>query len=46
MKFVEGKHVVNHISNSKVFTNKIECMEMLAGLNRNMKSGHITSSIF
>ena len=46
MKFIEGKHIVNHISNSKVFTNKIECMEMLADLNRNLKSGHIASSIF
>ena len=46
MKFVEGKHIVNHISNAKVFTNKIECMEMLADLNRSLKSGHIASSIF
>ena len=46
MKFQEGKHIVNHISNSKVFTNKIECMEMLANLNRSIKSGHITSTIY
>ena len=36
MKFVEGKHIVNHISNSKIFTNKIQCMEILADLNRSM----------
>ena len=46
MKFVEGKHIVNHISNSKIFTNKIECMEMLAALNRSMQSGHIQSTIY
>ena len=36
MKFAEGKHIVNHFSNSNIFTNKVECMEMLADLNRNM----------
>mmetsp|Transcript_26362 Transcript_26362/g.35213 ORF Transcript_26362/g.35213 Transcript_26362/m.35213 type:complete len:142 (+) Transcript_26362:1022-1447(+) len=46
MKFVEGKHIVNHISNSKIFTNKIPCMELLADLNRSLESGHIESSIY
>ena len=46
MKFVEGKHIVNHISNSKIFTNKIPCMELLADLDRNLKSGHIRSNIY
>lgn len=46
MKFVEGRHIVNHISNSKIFTNKIECMELLADLNRSLESGHIRSRIY
>ena len=46
MKFAEGKHIVNHFSNSKIFTNKIECLEMLAALNRSMQSGHVSSTIF
>jgi len=46
MKFVEGRHIVNHFSNSKVFTNKIQCMEMLADLNRSLQSGHIQSTLY
>ena len=46
MKFIEGKHIVNHISNSKIFTNKIPCMELLADLNRSLQSGHIKSRIY
>lgn len=46
MKFVEGKHIVNHISNSKIFTDKVKCMEILANLNRSLQSGHIQSPIF
>lgn len=29
MKFKEGQHIVNHISNSKIFTNKISTLEIL-----------------
>ena len=46
MKFVEGRHIVNHISNSKIFTNKIESMEMLADLNRSLQSGAIASPLY
>ena len=46
MKFIEGKHIVNHISNSKIFTNKIESMEMLANVNRSLQCGDITSEIY
>jgi hypothetical protein len=32
MKFKEGEHIVNHISNARIFTTKIstlECLEIL-----------------
>ena len=46
MKFAEGRHIVNHFSNSRIFTNKIECLEMLGNLNRSLESGVITSQIY
>lgn len=46
MKFTEGHHIVNHISNSRILNNKITCMELLADLNRSLESGHIESSMY
>ena len=46
MKFVEGKHLVNHISNCKIFTDKIQCSDMLEALNRSLQNGHIKSDVF
>ena len=46
MKFVEGKHICNHFSNSKVFTNKIQTLEMLELLNRQLKNNTIQSTIY
>ena len=46
MKFVEGRHICNHFSNSKVFTNKIQTLDMLELLNRSLKSGELQSDIF
>ena len=46
MKFQEGRHIVNHISNAKMFTFKIPCMEMLADLNRSLQCGDIQSEIY
>ena len=46
MKFVEGRHICNHFSNSKVFTNKIQTLEMLEVLNRSLKNKEIVSNIY
>lgn len=36
MKFIEGKHIVNHFSNSRIFTNKAFCLDNLEKLNRSL----------
>ena len=46
MKFVEGRHICNHFSNSKIFTNKIQTFEMLELLNRKLKNKEIESAIY
>jgi hypothetical protein len=46
MKFVEGKHIANHFSNSRLFTNKIYCLENLEKLNRSLQFGDIKSEIY
>ena len=46
MKFVEGRHICNHFSNSKVFTNKIQTFEILEQLNRSLKNKEIESAIY
>ena len=45
-KFIEGQHIVNHISNSHVFTSKLACLDMLADLNRSLQNGNIQSKIY
>ena len=45
-KFVEGKHIVNHFSNSRIYNNKIKSMEMLDDLNFSLQSGAISSTIY
>ena len=40
MNFVEGKHLVNHISNSsKILTNKLSTIEVINELKNNMYIG-------
>ena len=46
MKFVEGRHIANHILNSTILNSKITCMEILADLDRSLQSGLIESQIF
>lgn len=46
MKFIEGKHIANHFSNSKIFTNKASCLENLEKLNRSLQFGDIKSDIY
>ena len=46
MKFVEGRHICNHFSNSKIFTNKIQTLDMLELLNRSLKSGELQSDVY
>lgn len=46
MKFTEGRHLANHFSNSRLFTNKIYCLENLEKLNRSLQFGDIKSSIY
>ena len=46
MTFREGLHICNHFSNSKVFTDKIQTLEMLELLNRSLKNKEITSEFY
>ena len=46
MTFKEGLHICNHFSNSKVFTDKIQTLEMLELLNRSLKNKEITSEFY
>lgn len=45
MKFVEGQHLVNHISNAKIFTTKITTLETLEYLKIRLENGELTSSM-
>lgn len=45
MKFVEGQHMVNHISNAKIFTTKITTLETLEYLKIRLENGELTSSM-
>lgn len=46
MKFIEGRHIANHFSNSRIFTNKVYCLENLEMLNRSLQFGDIKSDIY
>ena len=47
LNFKEGKHLVNHISNStKVLTNKIATIQLLEDLKLNLEAGYLSSNIF
>jgi hypothetical protein len=41
MKFKEGEHIVNHISNAKIFTTKITTLETLEQLKIAIEKGEI-----
>lgn len=38
MKFVEGRHIVNHFSNANLLTRKIQTLEQIESLNLAMRS--------
>lgn len=42
---MEGEHIVNHISNAKIFTNKISTLETLEYLKMALESGLIKSDL-
>ena len=39
IKFREGEHIVNHISNAKIFTNKISTLDVLEYLKMALENG-------
>jgi hypothetical protein len=39
MKFREGEHLVNHISNAKLFTTKITTLDTLENLKLSLENG-------
>ena len=45
MKFREGEHIVNHISNAKIFTNKITTLDTLQSLKMSLDCGQIQSTL-
>lgn len=45
MKFKEGEHIVNHISNARIFTTKITTLETLEILKIALEKGEIPSSL-
>jgi hypothetical protein len=45
MKFKEGEHIVNHISNSRIFTTKITTLEVLEILKIAIEKGEIPSTM-
>ena len=45
MRFVEGVHIVNHISNCWTFTNKITTLDTIENLKISLKSGEITTPL-
>jgi len=44
MRTLEGKHIVNHISNCWIFTNKVTTMETIENLGYSVKNGDIETS--
>ena len=46
MTFKEGIHICNHFSNSKVFTDKIQTLEILEILHRSLKNKEVTSEFY
>ena len=44
--FEEGRHIVNHLSNSHILTNKVHLVENLRKLDESMKDGLIESALF
>lgn len=45
LKLKEGQHIVNHISNSKIFTNKISTLDTLQNIKFMLQNGDIKSEI-
>jgi len=45
MKIVEGLHIVNHISNCWIFTNKVTTLDTIENLKISLKSGEIKSPL-
>ena len=45
MKFREGEHIVNHISNAKIFTTKITTLDTLECLKIAIEKGEVSSSM-
>lgn len=45
LKFREGEHIVNHISNAKIFTNKISTLDTLQFLKMALACGQMTSDL-
>jgi len=45
-QFIEGKHVVNHLSNSSLLTNKFKFFKALLKLRKSLKSKTIQSDIY
>lgn len=45
MKFKEGEHIVNHISNARIFTTKISTLEILEILKIALEKGEIPSTL-
>ena len=45
LKFKEGEHIVNHISNSRIFTNKITTLEVLEQVKIALENGELPSEM-
>ncbi|TNV82392.1 hypothetical protein FGO68_gene174 [Halteria grandinella] len=45
MKFREGEHIVNHISNARIFTTKITTLEILEQLKIALENGEVPSAL-
>lgn len=46
MSFKEGRHIANHFSNAKIFTNKTTTLDTLEYINNALRSGQLKSSYF
>ena len=44
--FTEGKHVVNHFSNSSILTNRLKLLKLFNRLKEAMLKRHLTSDLF
>lgn len=45
MKFREGEHIVNHISNARIFTTKITTLEILEQVKIALENGELNSTL-